>query len=402
MDMKKENFISVIIPTYNRLQYVQEAIDSVLAQTYRNYELIVVDDGSMDDTGEMIKAKYNGRLHYYFQNNQGESVARNYGASKAKGEYLAFLDSDDKWHLDKLKYQVKALEKNQQKDDRVALVCSSVWLIDSQGLKISSKPGGRSKKIHKRKLEDFLLGPGIFAPPSNALLIKDRFHEVGGFDEDISFGEDWLLLIKLREKFKFCYLDKPLTYYRIHNVDQQRFPKHHQIEKKLSDLLKIAERFPERQRYEKELALYCANTYLKAAYWYFLYEDWNNGLNELFNVSKYSKNILEDKENMVNQIGEWGLATAHYKIGSKVGDMINYFNNVYYPNLQTIWPNPLLNNSSIKNEAWASFCHYLLCKNSVIKNKSELRYLSLQALKYRRRFLRSVTTWKLFISSFIS
>jgi glycosyltransferase involved in cell wall biosynthesis len=103
--------VSVIIPTYNRCKFVQEAIDSVLAQTYTNFELIVVDDGSTDGTGEVIQSKYQGKLIYIWQKNQGRSKARNLGISISTGKYLAFLDSDDKWHPEKLMNQVKSLEE---------------------------------------------------------------------------------------------------------------------------------------------------------------------------------------------------------------------------------------------------------------------------------------------------
>ena len=86
--------VSVVIPTYNRKAFIQEALNSVLDQSYLDYEVIVVDDGSTDNTGEMIQNTYGMRVHYYWQHNQGESVARNKGIELANGEYIAFLDSD--------------------------------------------------------------------------------------------------------------------------------------------------------------------------------------------------------------------------------------------------------------------------------------------------------------------
>lgn len=98
--------VSVIIPTYNRREYVQEAIDSALAQTFTDYEIIVIDDGSTDGTSEALQARYGNRIHYEWQENQGESVARNRGIELARGEYIAFLDSDDLWHPEKLAKQI--------------------------------------------------------------------------------------------------------------------------------------------------------------------------------------------------------------------------------------------------------------------------------------------------------
>ena len=101
-------FFSVIIPTYNRAHMLERAIKSVLAQTYKNFELIVVDDGSTDETKELL-SKYKD-IHYYKIDNSGVSFARNFGVSKSKGKYLCFLDSDDEWLNEKLKAQYQQIE----------------------------------------------------------------------------------------------------------------------------------------------------------------------------------------------------------------------------------------------------------------------------------------------------
>ena len=103
--------VSVVIPTYNRAVGVQKAIESVLAQTITNFEVIVVDDGSSDDTGKVLREVFGDRIRYYVQTNQGASVARNTGIDQALGEWIAFLDSDDLWEKDKLERQLKALER---------------------------------------------------------------------------------------------------------------------------------------------------------------------------------------------------------------------------------------------------------------------------------------------------
>src|ERR1022692_2824174 len=102
--------VSVVIPTYERSGKVQGAIDRVLAQTSSDFEVIVVDDGSSDGTGPVLEETFGDRIRYYFQNNQGVSVARNRGIAEARGEWIAFLDSDDLWEKDKLEWQFKALE----------------------------------------------------------------------------------------------------------------------------------------------------------------------------------------------------------------------------------------------------------------------------------------------------
>jgi glycosyltransferase involved in cell wall biosynthesis len=105
--------VSVIIPTYNRAEYVTQAIESVLAQTYTDYEIIVVDDGSTDNTKDVL-SPYIDRIRYIYQKNAGASAARNQGIKAAKGDWVAFLDSDDEWLPEKLAVQIRAVERNPQ------------------------------------------------------------------------------------------------------------------------------------------------------------------------------------------------------------------------------------------------------------------------------------------------
>ena len=103
--------VSVVIPTYNRADKVSATVESVLAQTFSDLEVIVVDDGSSDDTEQVLRQAFGDRIRYYAQVNQGVSVARNKGIEEARGEWIAFLDSDDLWEKDKLEWQFKALDQ---------------------------------------------------------------------------------------------------------------------------------------------------------------------------------------------------------------------------------------------------------------------------------------------------
>src|SRR5438067_12184345 len=103
--------VSVIIPTYNRVARVQNAINSVLCQTFTDFEVIVVDDGSSDDTAIILQETYGDRIRYFAQPNQGVSAARNKGLAEARGEWIALLDSDDLWEKEKLEWQFKALQR---------------------------------------------------------------------------------------------------------------------------------------------------------------------------------------------------------------------------------------------------------------------------------------------------
>src|SRR5258708_1562135 len=116
--MSYRPLISVVIPTFNRARHVQAALESVLAQTYREFEVIVVDDGSTDGTGEAVRQfisqqNHNGeQIRYFFQRNQGSSLARNKGIEQARGGWIAFLDSDDVWLPEKLELQMQAIQES--------------------------------------------------------------------------------------------------------------------------------------------------------------------------------------------------------------------------------------------------------------------------------------------------
>ena len=120
--------ISVIIPTYNREKFLPATIDSVLRQTYSDYEIIVVDDGSTDGTQEVIEKLYGGKLKYIYKNNGGPASARNVGLKNASGNYIAFLDSDDLWFPEKLETQIRFMEKNH----------SQITLVYHKNLKIDN------------------------------------------------------------------------------------------------------------------------------------------------------------------------------------------------------------------------------------------------------------------------
>lgn len=107
-----KGLVSVVIPTYNRKNSVQRAIQSVLNQTYSNFEILVIDDGSTDDTEAVVKRMNDSRIHYYRQENQGSQVARNHGIQLARGEFIGFLDSDDEWLLEKLKKNVQYMRSH--------------------------------------------------------------------------------------------------------------------------------------------------------------------------------------------------------------------------------------------------------------------------------------------------
>ncbi len=200
--------VSVVIPCYNQGQYIRSTLDSVLAQTYNDVEIIVVDDGSTDNTRDQLSS-YMERIQYIRQPNKGLSGARNTGFQASSGEYVMFLDSDDRLRPDALALMVASLER--QAD--CGLVYCAWQQISSDGQRVLGEvhPGQQGDILKKLLLREFF----FFA--SAALLRRPALERVGLFDETLPWGEDadmWLRLA--RAGYTFAYLDEPVLQYRVH------------------------------------------------------------------------------------------------------------------------------------------------------------------------------------------
>jgi len=201
---------SVIIPTYNRGWIIKEAIDSVLAQDYTGFELIIVDDGSTDHTSDVLDS-YGDDIKVLFQKNKGVSAARNRGIAEASGKFIAFLDSDDLWLPQKLTVQMEFF--NQTPD---ALICQTeeVWIRN--GLRVNPKK--RHKKpsgmIFKPSLELCLVSP------SAVMIQRSLFDRVGKFDEALPACEDYDLWLRISCRFPVHLIDTPLIIKRGGHDDQ--------------------------------------------------------------------------------------------------------------------------------------------------------------------------------------
>jgi teichuronic acid biosynthesis glycosyltransferase TuaG len=209
--------VSVIIPSWNSRIFLESAIASVEAQTFKNYEIIIIDDGSTDDTCEWAESN-SGRFRYYKTSNQGQASARNYGAELAKGEYLAFLDSDDMWLPDKLKAQVEALSKHVQ----YSFVFSDGYRIVSSEhfdvIRLRSQQVERLSTLYSRPLNPFTIHHEFrmhSVPTSSMFLRKSDYASVGGMPI-LRQGEDYVLCCLLLMNKPGLYLDEPLFYYRVH------------------------------------------------------------------------------------------------------------------------------------------------------------------------------------------
>ncbi len=181
--------VSVIIPSYDRWPMLGEAVDSVLVQTAREYELIVVDDGSTDETPRRLR-DYGARLTMLSQSRRGVAAARNLGARQASGQYLAFLDSDDLWHPLKLERQLAFMESNLEVE-----ICQTDEIWVRNGVRVNPRHKHRkpSGDIFRASLALCLVSP------SAVMMRRDLFERVGGFDESLPVCEDydlWLRIVK--------------------------------------------------------------------------------------------------------------------------------------------------------------------------------------------------------------
>jgi glycosyltransferase involved in cell wall biosynthesis len=202
--------VSVIIPTYNRAAMVKEAIASVLAQSYADRELIVVDDGSTDAT-EAALADFLPQLTYVRQEHQGVSAARNRGAAMARGEYLAFLDSDDLWLADKLKRQMRFMTSHPE-----ARICytDEIWI--RRGMRVN--PMKKHRKYSGMIFPHCL--PLCIISPSSALFDRRLFEEAGRFDETLAVCEDYDLWLRIAARHPVYLVDEPLIVKRGGHDDQ--------------------------------------------------------------------------------------------------------------------------------------------------------------------------------------
>lgn len=211
--MKRPPFFSVIIPTYNRAERVQAAIESVLAQTFHDYELIVVDDGSTDDTPLRLSQGYaKTGLKYIYQRNKGKPGARNTGIKFAWGEYIAFLDSDDRWKPEKLEKQASFIGKHRN----VGLLYGPVERIDASGnllVKETEEARKLCRRQHRRSEAYEVLAYQCTIFGSNLVVKRTVLEELNGYDENIKHYEDVDLYLRLALRYPFCYLDEALAQY---------------------------------------------------------------------------------------------------------------------------------------------------------------------------------------------
>jgi glycosyltransferase involved in cell wall biosynthesis len=197
--------VSVIIPTHNRAELLKRAIQSVLNQTYQDFELIVVDDGSTDNTEEVVRSLNDEKLRYLrHDKNRGAGAARNTGIRAAEGRYVAFQDSDDEWLPAKLEKQIRIIESA---PSEVGVVYTGFWRIEDHKKVYIPSPRITPKEGN---IHDILLKGNFIGTPV-ALVKRECFDRAGIFDEKLPKLEDWELWIRISKYYQFRYIDEPLV-----------------------------------------------------------------------------------------------------------------------------------------------------------------------------------------------
>lgn len=197
--------MSVVIPAFNAQAFIDETVRSALAQTHGDVEVIVVDDGSTDDTLNCLE-RFGDRIIVHRQRNAGVAAARNAGVSKAKGEWVAFLDADDVWLPDKLERQLKAAQAPLVYTNR----CNIGARGDVPAVQTDVTP------MHEGDVFLALLIEGNFITMSSVMIRRELFDEMGGFFEGLAGTEDWDLWLRVAERHSIRWCPEPLVRYRFH------------------------------------------------------------------------------------------------------------------------------------------------------------------------------------------
>jgi len=220
--------ITVVIPTYNRASFLREALQSVFAQTLKPMEVIVVDDGSTDETLEMCEKEFPW-VRYYYQENRGVSAARNVGIKASRGDWIALLDSDDAWVPEKLEEQWQFVQENQEAK---IVQTEEIWI--RKGKRVNPK------KIHQKKsgwiFEDCI--PLCIISPSAVMIHKDVINKIGLFDEELGTCEDYDLWLRISLHYPIYLLEKSLIIKRNGHMGQLSAT-HGQDANRVQALLKI-------------------------------------------------------------------------------------------------------------------------------------------------------------------
>ncbi|MCY4464862.1 MAG: glycosyltransferase [Chloroflexi bacterium] len=211
--MSHEPLVSIIIPTYNRRRLVRDAIESGLAQTHRHCEIIVVDDGSSDDTITCLRRKYGPRIRLFSQDNQGPGIARNRGIAEARGEFIHFLDADDQLLPENVAICLEVFHRHPQ----ISVVYSHYQFVATDGVTPLDTPP--FERFSENPFCELLAKTGCHILISSSMVRAGALQSVGGFEPDTRFrsAEDWDFFLRLARRHKFYGIDQRLVLRRMHD-----------------------------------------------------------------------------------------------------------------------------------------------------------------------------------------
>jgi len=202
--------VSVIIPTYNCGAFIIEALDSVFAQTFTDYEVIVVDDGSTDDTQGVV-SRYGEKVRYSYQENKGVAAARNTGIKNARGRFMAFLDADDVWLPKKLELQMRAISES----DSIGIVACGLFCIREKD-NIEKEVIPKNYPNKNQLIQELCCDPEVFFGAGSSVLVRrECFQRLGLFDENLHAAEDWDMCLRIAQSYDVRSVQLPLLEYRV-------------------------------------------------------------------------------------------------------------------------------------------------------------------------------------------
>jgi glycosyltransferase involved in cell wall biosynthesis len=208
--------VSIMMPAYNAEKFIGEAIESVLRQSYQNWELIIVDDGSLDRTGEIACSYQDPRIKLLKQQNKGESPARNAALQVMNGKYTAFLDADDVFRPSHLELCIGYLEQHPEHD----AVYTDGFYCNQEGKIFKTLSSERRGPFEGWIFPELVRSSDVFGPPICVVIKRNLITKTGIlFDPDIVIGPDWDFMTRISETASFGYIDKPTCLYRVHNTN---------------------------------------------------------------------------------------------------------------------------------------------------------------------------------------